>query len=68
MATFEVSANEVRIGDRLEDGQIVVGIDHDKRTDEYWRVDLVLAATVDGEPTETRMVTGAELLTVVRPD
>jgi hypothetical protein len=67
MATMEVSANEVQIGDRLEDGQIVVGIDHDGKTDEYWRIELRLAATPDGDATETRMINGTELLTVERP-
>jgi len=68
MAKIEVPGVGVQIGDRLEDEQLVVGIAHDVKTDEYWHITLSVAATFDGPTTGTRTVEGTEMVMVDRPD
>jgi len=66
MATLEVPGIGVEVGDRLDDGQMVVGIVHEVKTDEYWPVRFSVAETLTGPTTGTRTVNGTDMLTVDR--
>jgi hypothetical protein len=67
MTTLEVPGIGVEVGDRLDDGQLVVGIVHNVKTDECWKVRFSLAETLSGQHTGTRTVDSTDMLTVERP-
>jgi hypothetical protein len=66
MATIEVRGIGVQIGDRLDDGQIVVGVGHEVILGESCTIPLSVAGSFDG-PASTRVVHGSEVVTVERP-
>jgi len=63
---LEVPGIGVQIGDRLDDGQIVVGIAHEFVKDEYYTITFTLAATPTAPTTGTRTVNGTDMLTIER--
>ena len=65
VAQLELPASAVKIGDRLDDGQIVVGVSTVKEEGIVVRA-LELAWTPTGRISETRAVNVTDVLTVQR--